>query len=80
MSKVKNDYFNEWRKKNPNQWNFTQLRWYHKNKKSLLLGQKKLKSEEFEEYSKYEESKLMREIKRTLLKIDKASKGWQVAI
>lgn len=41
MLKLKSEYFEEWREKNPNRWHLIQLRYYHKNKNRIKLGFKK---------------------------------------
>jgi hypothetical protein len=77
MSKAKNDYFNSWRKQNPNLWHLIQARWYHRVKKKFLLGQKKLSPEEAELFAEFEDKKIEREILRQLSIIEKQDKGWK---
>lgn len=76
MPSHKNNYFNSWRHQNPNYWNYIQLRWYHKEKKGYLLGQKKLTPEEYALYTAYEDKKRAREIMRIVTKIDREDKMW----
>lgn len=76
---LKNNYFDNWRKDNPNYWHLIQMTWYYKSKKVFLLGQKKLSNEEYETYTKYEDEKIKREILREVIRIDRMDKKWRLS-
>lgn len=78
MSKIKNDYFNKWRKQKPNLWHLIQARWYHRVKKQFLLGQKKLSEQEAVVFADFETKKIEREILRELINIEKQDKRWKI--
>lgn len=50
MAEETNKYFKTWRQKNPRTWELTQMRWYFKNRKRIILGQSRPRSSEPDEY------------------------------
>lgn len=55
MLKLKSEYFEEWRNKNPNKWHLIQLKHYHKNKHRIKLGFQKPKGMTNDEYDIYQQ-------------------------